>query len=261
MSNKDIRVSTAASSSKTSSDEVDEPSGPDTKSTSSGADRGGRLLLKDEARSEPIYGDLKIVTHDTLGFAERDLGIHGGLIPDEAYSQIGATGRMKSSKIAHIYILRILTTCGILTLSNIAGRRSGCERRTQTIASSNLYISKQLSHCWLDLEVDFRFFLRRKESLYGGYCKEYAKDKWPVGIMLADAWFLWISLVETEVAVPPISGKSDALWLCEMCEEWVSCLVVSHMRRRMRRRLNQCIITIFLDISSVEMASGCRSST
>ncbi|KAL5492045.1 KEL3_1 [Sanghuangporus weigelae] len=45
--------------------------------------------------------------------------------------------------------------------------------------------------------------------LYGGYCKEYAKGKRPVGIMLDDAWFLRISPVETEMAVPPIAGKSS----------------------------------------------------
>ncbi|KAL5492663.1 KEL3_2 [Sanghuangporus weigelae] len=173
-------------------DEVDEPSGPDTKSTTSGVDRGGRLSLKDEARSEPIYGDLTIVTHDTVGFAERDLGIHGGLIPDEAHSQKRQPDE-EFKDCAYLY---------------------------STYLDDLWYFDTQEYHWkWIEFREGERrpsprsgfSFLPTTEGivLYGGYCKEYAKGKRPVGIMLDDAWFLRISPVETEVAVPPIARKSS----------------------------------------------------
>ncbi|OCB83973.1 galactose oxidase [Sanghuangporus baumii] len=57
--------------------------------------------------------------------------------------------------------------------------------------------------------IEFRDGERRPSRVaICGYCKEYAKGKRTVGIMLDDAWFLRISPVETEVAVPPIAGKS-----------------------------------------------------
>ncbi|KAK7038834.1 Kelch repeat-containing protein 3 [Paramarasmius palmivorus] len=38
--------------------------------------------------------------------------------------------------------------------------------------------------------------------LHGGYCKEYAKGKRPVGVMLDDTWFLSLSLPSVETADP-----------------------------------------------------------
>ncbi|KAJ7632602.1 galactose oxidase [Roridomyces roridus] len=51
--------------------------------------------------------------------------------------------------------------------------------------------------------------------LHGGYCKEYAKGKRPVGVMLEDSWFLKMSLAtEPSTAYAPSlrSGCTMALW-------------------------------------------------
>lgn len=37
-------------------------------------------------------------------------------------------------------------------------------------------------------------FVSSSASLSGGYCKEYAKGKRPVGVMLDDTWFLRLIL-------------------------------------------------------------------
>lgn len=49
-----------------------------------------------------------------------------------------------------------------------------------------------------------RTSLAEQRSL-GGYCKEYAKGKRPIGVMLEDTWFLKLSL-ETESTSKKSSG-------------------------------------------------------
>ncbi|EJD07185.1 galactose oxidase [Fomitiporia mediterranea MF3/22] len=46
--------------------------------------------------------------------------------------------------------------------------------------------------------------------LYGGYCKEYAKGKRPVGIMLDDAWILKITPIEANESLSALPQKSSS---------------------------------------------------